>query len=129
MTLVPQISQEHALGAAEYVLGLGDAASRRAFEAELDTSAALRDEVLGWEYDLADLAALCPARAPRTSGVRRLETRLFGAPVREFDKGQSARRVIAGMVLAAGVGLYLLGQIADDTPSSERSQPAQAIVK
>jgi anti-sigma-K factor RskA len=65
-----------ALTAAEYVLGVLDAAQRRAVEQRLTGDAAFAREVAFWEERLGPLAETIPAAAPPQDGWGRIERAL-----------------------------------------------------
>ncbi len=116
MSEARQITEEEATRAAEYVLGLMSAAERRAFEAEMAASPALRDEVRGWDRDMAPLAEAVEPVEPDPDVQSRLEARLFGAPVRGsifarlgFWRGLSVVTLAATAALATVVVLDRTG--------------------
>lgn len=78
MTDGRQITEEEAIHAAEYVLGLTGAAERRAFEAEMASFPALQDEVMGWDEDLIALSEAIDPVQPGPHVQAGLERRLFG---------------------------------------------------
>ncbi len=116
MSKARQITEEDATRAAEYALGLMSAAERRAFEAEMALSPALRDELRGWDRDLAPLADLVEPVTPDPRVQTALESRLFGAPARRslfarlgFWRGLSAAALAGAAALAAVVVLDRTG--------------------
>ncbi|WP_372603105.1 hypothetical protein [Actibacterium sp.] len=127
-----EITEDLACDAAEYVLGLGDAASRRAFEDKMKEIPALRDEVLGWDSDFAELLSLYPTRVPPRKSLRRVEKLLFkGLPATPRHKtALSGARILAGALIAVLLLAVLIGRFVPPPPvAPPGSQPAQANVK
>lgn len=93
--------------AAEYVLGLQDAAERAATLARISSDGAFAERITAWETRLSDLNdGYAPARAPKL--LPRLEARLFPRPARA---GFGLMRWLAGAGVAAALVLVTLATL------------------
>jgi len=93
--------------AAEYVLGLQDAADRAATQARVSSDGAFAQRVFAWETRLQDLNdGYAPATSPRM--LPKLEARLFPRPRRA---GLGVLRWLAGAGVAAALVLVTLATL------------------
>lgn len=104
--------------AAEYVLGLLDAAETEAFEARLDVEPELVLSVVAWTEHLATLTENLPEEMPAPQLKRRIEVLAFGdAPRRPW--WQSLIPYAVGAVAAAlfGWAVMISGLLMPDAPT------------
>ena len=97
--------------AAEYVLGLSDAAQREAFRQDMQRDPELRDAVARWERRLAPLAAATPAETPPPDMLARIKAAL---PPRIVEDAtvvmlrRSVRRWRTGAILSGALAACLI---------------------
>jgi anti-sigma-K factor RskA len=92
--------------AAEYALGLMDAAEARAFAARLDAEPALRRLVAEWEEGFAPLADAVPPVAPPARLKSRIEAAIAPAPV--LAPRRRSWGWLGGMLAAGAVAVAVL---------------------
>jgi anti-sigma-K factor RskA len=96
--------EDDSVQAGEYVLGLMDAPSARAFEARLAAEPALRGLVAAWEDDFAALAADIPEDAPPHSVWHGITAELFDAG----EKRSIWARIGLGQILVGAAAAALI---------------------
>jgi anti-sigma-K factor RskA len=116
--------------AAEYVLGTLDARAAAEVRRAMETDAALRDAVQGWEARLAPLTALAPPEAPPPGLWDRIAAALDG-PARPAVAAPRFWRIwaLGASVAAAGLAALLLVRPAPEPRLmtvllTQRDQPA-----
>lgn len=107
--MIPTDPAERDALAAEYVLGTLDARMARQVEQAMETDAALRDQVAGWEARLSPLTALAVPEAPPPGLWGRIAAALDGPVVGPRRASPFWRFwAIGASAVAAGLAVFLV---------------------